>query len=277
MSTIDNSTLIQQFVQGKLTLSSNQNLRIEPALDAVQLMTKKGSVLATVKLASKIRAILVREESNFSDAISQILVDNNYMPTGTIEQGLIRYEQHHVPPGYRMNYAEARLLWKTWWNKENPRLGNHTQPNLMISTTIGWESIKAMAFSQGNVYVKTHKDELMLCGSDRVVWLSPTSEQPLTEPAGDTPQYQEFEPEFPTDSESYAFSEEMRVPPPPPPVPVLPTTRNTSILSIHEGKLYIRTIDGEIVVEGTDLAFWMCPPEGVDIKPEVIKVPPSRR
>ncbi len=273
MSTIDNSTLIQQFVQGKLTLSSNQNLRIEPALDAVQLMTKKGSVLATVKLASKIRAILVREESHFSDAISQILVDNNYMPTGTIEQGLTRYEQHHVPPGYRMNYAEARLLWKTWWNKENPRLGNHLQPNLMISTATGWDAIKAMAFSQGNVYVKTPKDELMLCGTDRVVWLSPADERPVAETPENPHQVQEED--FETDSD-FSFSEETVVASPPR-EPVLPVTKNTSILSIHEGKLYIRTIDGEIVVEGTDLAFWMCPPEGVNIKPEVIKVPPSRR
>lgn len=48
------------------------------------------------------------------------------------------------------------------------------------------------------------------------------------------------------------------------------TTGN--VLSVYQGRLYVQTIEGEIVVEGSDLAFWFSPPEGQDIKPQPIKV-----
>ncbi|OKH41413.1 hypothetical protein NIES2101_34320 [Calothrix sp. HK-06] len=55
------------------------------------------------------------------------------------------------------------------------------------------------------------------------------------------------------------------------------STKNSSktagnVLSIDQGRLYIQTIEGEIVVEGSDLAFWFSPPEGQSIQPQPLKV-----
>jgi redox-sensitive bicupin YhaK (pirin superfamily) len=50
------------------------------------------------------------------------------------------------------------------------------------------------------------------------------------------------------------------------------TSTNKNILSIDKGKLYIQTIEGEIVVEGTHIRFGFSPPEGQNIIPQPIEV-----
>jgi len=178
MSTSDNDlTLIQRFVEGKASLESNPNLRVESALDTTRLFTKKGAFLAAINLALNIRSVLVRQESQYGEAISQALLERNFVPTGVIEQGLMRYEQHPIPSGYEMKRTEARLLWRSWRTQQQQ---SSTQQKLLIYTPKGWQSVQKVSVNEQLVFVETPDEEIMIHNGDRIVWLSPLIEQPET-------------------------------------------------------------------------------------------------
>ncbi|WP_068819934.1 hypothetical protein [Phormidesmis priestleyi] len=56
-NTSDDLTLIQRFIDGRASLESSPNLRIESDLDTTRLFTKKGVFLAAVKLALNMRSV----------------------------------------------------------------------------------------------------------------------------------------------------------------------------------------------------------------------------
>ncbi|MBW4421033.1 MAG: hypothetical protein KME13_17645 [Myxacorys californica WJT36-NPBG1] len=170
--------LIQKFVQGELSLLANQNLRVEPAFDTAQLLSKKGGLLATAKLVGQIRSVLVRQSSTYQELINRILVEHRYIPISVNEKGFVEYERRPIPPGYELNSTEVRQLWKIWriyYSKKKD------QAPLLVLTSQGWEAVRTIAFSQENFFVQLETDELMLQVSDRIVWLSPVEEEEATQ------------------------------------------------------------------------------------------------
>lgn len=167
---LDNTALIQQFVQGKLTFAANQNLRIETAADMAQLLTKYGNLLATIQLDGLLPSILVRRESNYWELINQILLENSFISTGKLERGLMRYDYYPAPDGYKINYTEARLLWKTWRNQFDKNT-NTVPRELLIFTLDGWQVAKNIVISQDNLFIQTWTDELVVDTADKLVWL----------------------------------------------------------------------------------------------------------
>lgn len=170
MNKLDNTTLIKQFVQGKLTFAANQSLRIETAADMAQLLTKYGNLLATIKLNGNIQSIFVRPESNYSELINEILLENSFISTGKIERGLMRYDYYPVPTGYKINYTEARLLWKTWRHQVDSNVDTVKQ-DLLIFTLDGWQVAKNIVVSKDNLFIQTWADELIFDTADKIVWL----------------------------------------------------------------------------------------------------------
>ncbi len=279
-NTLDDLTLIQQFIQGRAKLSFNQNLRVEPVADTVQLLTKKGLLLATVNLASQFKIIFVRQESTYWQQINQVLLENQLMPVGKIINGLMRYEYHPVPIGYQINYAEALNLWKIWQNYSNQKL-NNAPINLLIFAHETWQPIQEMAFSQESVFIKTYASQITIHSCDRMVWISPCEENLtsaiVTQPATPTDQSnlesktvnntsEQLEPVSQNLLEPSKMKDQQLV-------SQFTSSKSTkNILSIDKGKLYIQTIEGEIVVEGSNLKFWFSPPEGQNIIPQPIEV-----
>lgn len=278
---LDDIALIQQFIQGRAKLTFNQNLRVEPVSDTIQLLTKKGFLLATVNLASQFKIILVRYESNYWQQINQVLLENHLMPTGKVERGLMRYEYHPVPIGYQMNYAEALHIWKVWRNQADRPLDN-ARINLLIFSLDSWQPIQDMTFSKESVFIKTYASEIVVHSCDRVVWISPSEDNKtlpvLTQPAISTSQNNldsiandtSIHPQVAT---PILLWEESQIPENKQPVSQLSSSAaNKNILSIENGRLYIQTIEGEIVVEGSNMKFWFSPPEGQNIIPQPVEV-----
>ncbi len=230
---LDDLTLIQRFVEGKASLECNPNLRVESTQDTIRLSTKKGAFLAAVKLAINIQSAFVRQESQYWEVISQILVEHSFMPTGVTEQGLMRYEHHAIPSGYEMKYTEARSLWKAWRTQPQQRSAQPVQ-NLLIHTPKGWQSVQAISISQELLFVETLADgqaeELMFHSSDRLVWLSPVEEQPKT---------QIFAHASLTEQPSEAVSDSLQI--------------LSKLIQMQDGKLYVQTAQGKVVIEGSDL------------------------
>ncbi|MBW4540832.1 MAG: hypothetical protein KME43_17025 [Myxacorys chilensis ATA2-1-KO14] len=170
--------LIQKFVQGELSLLANQNLRVEPAFDTAQLLSKKGGLLATAKLVGQIRSVLVRQSSTYQELINRILVEHRYIPISVNEKGFVEYEHRPIPSGYELNSTEVRQLWKIWriyYSKKQD------QAPLLVLTSQGWEAVRTIAFSQESFFIQLETDELMLQVSDRIVWLSPVEEEEATQ------------------------------------------------------------------------------------------------
>lgn len=173
MNSLDDITLIQQFVTGQLTLASNQNLRIETADDTSQLLTRRGSLLATIRRpASRLPSANVRRESEYWPLINQILSDACFRFIGPSRQvGFVAYQECKVSLGYRLNCTEARILWRTWWTRA--RGGRHgIDMDILVHTRHTWYAIQDVVCQQGTLFFKTLAGELTLQGSDLVAWLS---------------------------------------------------------------------------------------------------------
>lgn len=240
--TLDDLTLIQRFVQGKTSLECNRNLRVESALNTIRLSTKIGVFLAKFRAMEGSRLALIRQDSPYWELISQILIEHGYMPTGVTEEGLMRYELCVIPQGYEMRYTEARLLWRAWRSESN------SFSKLLLHTSQGWQRVSAIETSQQLLFIKTAADELMIHNGDRVVWLSPVDAE---------------------ESKTQIFAYQ------PFPKPCAQVSNALSALSkvieMRDGRLYIQTDQGELVVEGTDLKFYL-QDEQMELEPESIMI-----
>src|SRR6476646_2919196 len=117
MTLLDDIVLIRQFVKGETTLAANQNLRVESAFNALQLMAKRRGVIATAQLnVGEAKTVLAKAESEYWGLLHQVLQEYGWMPAESQDQaGWMKYEHRAIPAGYQVNYTESRQLWKEWW------------------------------------------------------------------------------------------------------------------------------------------------------------------
>ncbi len=317
MDKIDDISLIRKFVQGKTRLAFNHSLKIEPFSDTVQLLTKKGTLLAVTKLVHHFKIFLVREESVYWELINQVMLENCLMPTVKNEQGLLQYKFTSIPIGHQINYNVTRIMWKSWRSHLVRKTSDGRPLNFLISTPNGWEPVLDMSYSQESVFIKTSIDEKMLHISDKVIWLSPKLQnqvdnlfiEPLTKEenyisasdillgaldedtliedslshsADNSYNSSSTSTTFaPANISNYSLEEststavdtkvEIKKDNPTSELSQ-PRTSPQNILSIYQGKLYIQTIEGEIVVEGFNMRFWFTPPEGSNMTPQPVEV-----
>ena len=120
-SIIDNVTIIKNFINGNNQLISNQAIRVEKALDSVQLISKKGEVLAFLKSSENQQFCLIKSDSAYREVLNLILLESNFLPVGKSEQQqeFFEYKRADVPAGYKLNWTEAQTLWKIWWPSQN--------------------------------------------------------------------------------------------------------------------------------------------------------------
>jgi hypothetical protein len=277
MNTLDDNTLIEKFVKGQVTLLFNRNLRVEPDSGIIQLLTRQGKLLASLIRNGKLKSFLVREESGYWEVINQMLIENYFIPNSLAQEGFIKYEYSPVPSDCKINYTSSVLLWRIWKLKvyQNSNSGVTDIPSFLISTPNGWQPITELEFSLDNLFIKTTINDLVLYAAEKLAWLSPIEQKPVGQVF-----YEQFfanvnnelsnQPKT-TDSTEKGVTPSVlnlanRLPENSSPL-------NNNILNIYQGKLYIQTIEGEIVVEGQNLKFWFTPPEGHNITPQVLEIP----
>ncbi|MBD2353337.1 hypothetical protein H6G41_01655 [Tolypothrix sp. FACHB-123] len=257
LNLMDDKKLISQYVQGKTKLAFNQNFRIESISTTIQLLTKKGFLLASINLSSSSKVFLVRQNSNHLELINEVLLENNFIPTGKIENGLMRYEYYHIPAGYQMNYTEVRYVWKLWRAQTICRDRNQAKLKLMIFTGNGFQNIHEMAFSRESLYITTTNNEVLVQAGDRVIWLS--AEQSQSEPTTAIQAHTTLKSDrTPAESNTTAnnlldlYQEQIQ---PSEQLLSMAAITTNNIVRFDQGKLYIQTSEGEIVVEGSNLKF----------------------
>lgn len=172
---MDDATLIQAFIEGLIqgnpVLVSNPNLRAEPVFDAYQLIAKKEGLIATSKLTTQPRNAMVRGETSYWESIHQFMVAKSFLPTGDVQiENFYNYQQHTVPKGYEMHYTNAMQLWRAWWSRKgSSRIGIPME--LLILNRGSWSPLREIICSNGRLYIKTLGRDIVIYGSETMVWL----------------------------------------------------------------------------------------------------------
>jgi hypothetical protein len=271
MNLLDDIELVRQFIQGEVKLYYNHNLRVEPLADTIQLLSKKGILLAKLKTTNNLKVFLVRKESDYWELINRLLIENSVIPLGKEEGGLIRYEYQPVPDGFKVNYGEVVNLWRIWRFQTHKKRSDVVMgKGLQIFINGQWQAIRSMVFNQEDVYVTTFSDELVFTVNQRIIWASKkVGEPPEQSLSQDLDLGETFISDTnSTNSHSPSGSTEIRQSSEP---------KNNNILSVYQGKLYIQTIEGEIVVEGSNLKFWFTPPDGEEAIPMAVEVHSNKK
>jgi hypothetical protein len=279
MNTLDDITLIVQFVKQEGKFISNQNLRIEPAFDSIQLLTKRGGAIATIKTSKDAPVVSLRRNSEYWDLVNQSLTEHGFMPKNPLEKSeFIQYEKHEIPDGYSLHCTEAKILWKEWMNRVRYDSRNTVQTDLLIICNDGWHSMHEIVCSYGSLYITIPTSEIVYQSADLVVWLSKK------------PNYSAGQSSEKTASTGYANSstnsnhsaskqnlrqadfigKDLPQQTPLPPgakasgsasrekqgnTPIRPDLRE--VIKFRQGKLYVTTAIGEVVIEGSNLKFWL--------------------
>ena len=278
MTLLDDLALIRQFVYGETTLASNQNLRVESTFNGVQLLAKRRGLVATAKItADQVVAVVVRQDSEYWGVLHQTLQEHGFVPVPSPGQsGTMQYLRRSVPPGYHINYTEAKLLWREWWTRNRQSRGPAMQLNLLIfvEKRQQWYPIRDIICHEGTLYIKTLVAEVILLGSDSLVWLSQA--QPQTAPAqpATTPTVRELPSSPPAPAQGSHDARQTWTPPSetpttlqvdfaepkaPEPMPENAQPALASVARLVNGRLYLQTALGVVVVEGNHLKYGLKP------------------
>lgn len=171
MNIPDDATLIEQFVSGDASLA-NQNLKIDPAFEANQLLTKTGGLLATLNLTTQPTAVDVRQGCNYWPLLHEALSDRGFMMTGLAPQfGFMRYEAQTIPDGYQMNCTEAKALYEIYSSIAAGGDRSDIRLDVLIFDRGAWYPIQEVTAQRGIVSIQTLITTLSLQDGDYVTWL----------------------------------------------------------------------------------------------------------
>ncbi|PZV08080.1 MAG: hypothetical protein DCF32_05660 [Leptolyngbya sp.] len=263
MTSLDDLTLLQWFVSGDATLEANQSLRIQPANNLRQLLGRKGSLLATAYDATTPARIEVRRHTDYTDVLHQVLIDYHFLPIGQgLDSQVLCYAHHPVPQGYRVNYTAARQMWKQWWIQHSRRGNRPLQLDLLVLASHQWYPIRAIAINSGTLYVDTLRGENVYHGDDLVAWLE---KEPCKEgekncvwapPPGQAAPAPIAEPPVAVATVPLRAQAPAPLPLRSPIAPAHQTTVDPTLAPVVyalDGKIYIQTAVGVVVVEGKEL------------------------
>jgi len=270
MATLDDLSLVRLFVQGDACLTSNQNLKIQPADKDCQLMDHHGQLLAVAQLQALPPTICVRRQTDYTELLQKTLLVYDYVPVGcNTDTDICRYEYHPVPAGYELRYTQARELWKSWWTRRRRLQRQAVQTDLLIFTKREWYPVRDIILNQGTLFIKTYLGETAHQGNDWVVWLEKDrSEETQYLPAKAAREEALSQPDQPAAAPA---SETAPLPQPPirrVPAPAPQPSRATAkqsqetptlddVVRYERGRLCIRTPLGDVIVEGDNLRCYL--------------------
>ncbi len=170
---LDDTKLVEKFVQGSNQLLASTNLRLEVNGGVSQLLTRTGDAIAIIYLQSKPRSAIVKHNSPFLESIGQILLDRDFVMIGDASRaGFIEYRYYVTPAGYRIAYTDPAILWKKWWPTEKFQNKQRFNMDILLSFKDNWYPIQSINVSAGIFTIKTIAGQLTLKRDAKVLWLA---------------------------------------------------------------------------------------------------------
>jgi hypothetical protein len=176
---LDDTKLVEKFVQGSNQLLASTNLRLEVNGGVSQLLTRSGDAIAIMYLQSKPRSVIIKHNSPFFESIGQVLLDRDFVLFGDASRaGFIEYRYYVTPAGYRISYTDPSILWKKWWPTEKFQNKQRFNMDILLSFKDNWYPIQGINVSAGIFTIKTIAGQLILKRDDKVLWLAQRSQDP---------------------------------------------------------------------------------------------------
>ncbi|HEY9706146.1 MAG TPA: hypothetical protein V6C58_27165 [Allocoleopsis sp.] len=174
MIQVDDMTLIKRFIQGEeIDLLCNDNLHVEVIGGICQLLGKNKKIIAMIKTVDKTKCALVRYNSEYWSVLNKLLQENHFIPVGESDlSGLMTYEYHEVPVGYRLHHTEAIALWKVWYPYSRNKKPVGIPLDILILVKNKWASIRDIHIHEGTLFVNTLFEQVSIHYNEKVVWIS---------------------------------------------------------------------------------------------------------
>lgn len=281
---LDDLSLLRQYLRQESTLLANPNLRVQPVADAVQLLSRTGELLAVAKFNQLPASVSVRPESAYEPLLKKLLLAHSFLPTGQCEDHQFYcYQYHLIPEGYTLNATPAMALWKSWWGRQRRFLGNASQTDLLMFTRQKWYPVREMVCDKGSLFIKTWVGETAHAAEDLVVWLEIEEQDSdddktqffFPQPAGETSiKPQSSEVKQPSAAQAELDTRTLQQSPAPKTAQSSPKPTSTpspvelqQVARYHNGKLYVRTALGYVVVVGSELRCGLNPKSAAGLYP----------
>ena len=178
---LDDSQLIEKFVQGSNQLLASNNLRLEVNGGLSQLLARNGDPIAIMYLNNKPRTTIVKHSSPFLELIERLLIDRDFVMFGAASRaGFIEYKHYVTPAGYRIWNTDPSILWKKWWPTERFQDKQRFNMNILVSFKNNWYPVQKISVSAGTFTIETIAGRLVLKRDDKVLWLAQIMPENLT-------------------------------------------------------------------------------------------------
>jgi hypothetical protein len=170
---LDDSKLIEKFVQGSNQLLASENLRLEVNGGLSQLLARTGESIAIMYLQNKPRTVIIKHNSQFAELIDRLLIERDFVMFGDASRaGFIEYKHYITPAGYRIWYTDPAILWKKWWPTERFQDKQRFNMDILVSFKNNWYPVQNINVNAGTFTIKTIAGQLVLKRDDKVLWLA---------------------------------------------------------------------------------------------------------
>ena len=172
---IDDVTLIKHFIKGDTVLAANYRLRLQPAQDMFQLLSRSGLLIAWAQHAACPARIGVSAVNDYAKLIGKLLIADHFIPVGPDTTGrYMTYESHPAPHADEIRYTPARNFWKYWWCHRRRLVGPHKDTEIMAFINRQWQHVQDVAFHAETLFITTDQGDAALQNQDRLVWSQPS-------------------------------------------------------------------------------------------------------
>ena len=177
---LDDTNLVEQFVQGSSQLLASTNLRLEVNGGVSQLLARSGDAIAIMYLQNKPRTVIIKHSSHFSKLVDRILIDRAFVLIGDANRaGFVEYKHYVTPAGYKISYTDPSILWKKWWPTERFQNKQRFNMDILVNFKDNWYPVQGIVVNAGTFTIKTIAGQLVLKRDSKVLWLAQTNQSQI--------------------------------------------------------------------------------------------------
>jgi hypothetical protein len=174
---LDDTKLVEKFVQGSNQLLASTNLRLEVNGGVSQLLTRTGDAIAIMYLQTKPRTVIIKHNSHFSKLVDRILIDREFVLIGDASRvGFVEYKHYVTPAGYKISYTDPSILWKKWWPTERFQNKQRFNMDILVNFKDNWYPVQGINVNAGTFTIKTIAGQLVLKRDGKVLWLAQSNQ-----------------------------------------------------------------------------------------------------
>ena len=179
---LDDTKLVEQFVQGSNQLLASTNLRLEVNGGVSQLLLRSGDAIAIMYLQTKPQTVIIKHKAHFSKLVDRVLIDRGFVLIGDATRtGFVEYKHYVTPAGYKISYTDPSILWKKWWPTERFQNKQRFNMDILVNFKDNWYPVQGIHVNAGVFTIKTIAGQLALKRDSKVLWLAQSNQAPIAQ------------------------------------------------------------------------------------------------